>query len=745
MSFLMWPLLFGLAGVSIPVVIHLLHRQQARPVPWGAMQFLRSSPTRLRRKKTIEQWLLMALRMLAIAVMTVALARPRWAATAAAPGALADAPADVAVVLDHSLSTGRTSNGRTVFDRGVSLVEQIINRLKPGDTFSLVLAGHTPRPLNLLPTRVSDQGAIDQVRRQLSEQTQGMTDCSIPDAVASARRLIESGPNIAKQIIVISDHQRSNWHVKDYALWGAARGDPSRKFTAMPSVYTLPIAPDADVANISVGALSIEPTIVGIAHSVQIDTTVSNTESKPAGPFSLHLIVDGRETDSKAVAQLPPKASTTGRFDLEHGFAQAGSHWLKVTADALDSLAADNQAVAVVNVLPRLPVLIVDSQLSRAGDFKASRFLSAAMQPDPSSLIQPRVVSVSEAVTIPLDEFMAVILNDVSDLPQSLRDRLAESVRAGHGAWIILGPQTRQPQLYEALADGDLLRLDSPAISHAPQAPLGVEITDPTNPMVTLIAADRRNALVGAAVRSWWRLRPLDADARVVMTNTAGDPLVIERPVGANRGLIVLWTTSADGQWNNWNLMPNFVPLVNETVYHLAASQRKGLENRGLEAGQPIEWAGPPQPAVQSVQLTLPDNSIVSRPATFNNGRWIVTYADTFVPGIYRMTFSPAEVRPVNYAVNIDRAELDPTPLERQDIEWLRQQGMLDAARPVISAADLPAILRPRGTAIELWKWLGAVLLATLLAETFVAWRLVRDQRSIDVAGSALPQAQMAA
>src|SRR5690348_6103577 len=112
--FLMPLLLLGVSGISIPIIIHLLHRQRTQPVQWSAMQFLRVSPLQRKRKKKVEQWILMAVRILALAALALLLARPLWVKGKYMPaGLVVHAPVDVGVVLDHSLSTGRTSNGQT--------------------------------------------------------------------------------------------------------------------------------------------------------------------------------------------------------------------------------------------------------------------------------------------------------------------------------------------------------------------------------------------------------------------------------------------------------------------------------------------------------------------------------------------------------------------------------------------------------------------------------------------------------
>src|SRR4051794_15344844 len=101
----MAPILFGLAAVSIPVFIHLLHRQRTTPIKWGAMQFLLESKLQQKRRKRVDHWLLLLLRMAAVALVVLALARPLLVQGKYNP--LGDGLAtDIAVVVDRSLSSG---------------------------------------------------------------------------------------------------------------------------------------------------------------------------------------------------------------------------------------------------------------------------------------------------------------------------------------------------------------------------------------------------------------------------------------------------------------------------------------------------------------------------------------------------------------------------------------------------------------------------------------------------------------
>ena len=69
-------LLIGLAGVLVPIILHMMRRQSAKPLDWGAMRFLFDTVAMRRRRMEWEDMLLMAARCLLIALLALALARP---------------------------------------------------------------------------------------------------------------------------------------------------------------------------------------------------------------------------------------------------------------------------------------------------------------------------------------------------------------------------------------------------------------------------------------------------------------------------------------------------------------------------------------------------------------------------------------------------------------------------------------------------------------------------------------------
>ena len=64
-----------LAGV-IPVILHMISRQKAPVLPFSTLRFLHNSVQRTKRRKRIHDLLLLLLRIAALVLVAVALARP---------------------------------------------------------------------------------------------------------------------------------------------------------------------------------------------------------------------------------------------------------------------------------------------------------------------------------------------------------------------------------------------------------------------------------------------------------------------------------------------------------------------------------------------------------------------------------------------------------------------------------------------------------------------------------------------
>ena len=109
MTFLQPWLLIGLPLVALPVIIHLINQRRFQTIQWGAMMFLLAANRMARGYSRLRQWLIMAMRMAAIAGLVLAVSRPLasgWLGLAA--GGQADT---TIILLDRSPSMQQRGAG----------------------------------------------------------------------------------------------------------------------------------------------------------------------------------------------------------------------------------------------------------------------------------------------------------------------------------------------------------------------------------------------------------------------------------------------------------------------------------------------------------------------------------------------------------------------------------------------------------------------------------------------------------
>ena len=76
MTFLAPSLLWGLALASVPLIIHLLSMRNTKDVEFSSLRYIKELEHDTIRRMRLKQWLLVLLRMLAVASLILMLAQP---------------------------------------------------------------------------------------------------------------------------------------------------------------------------------------------------------------------------------------------------------------------------------------------------------------------------------------------------------------------------------------------------------------------------------------------------------------------------------------------------------------------------------------------------------------------------------------------------------------------------------------------------------------------------------------------
>jgi len=207
MTFLQPIALLGLLLALAPIIIHLLNLLRHRTVPWAATRFLFQARKSSSRLSKLKRWLILLVRVLALAALAFMIARPMTGGDSLF--SLSNGSPEVLVlVLDRSASMETTTDK-----------DSLTKRQKALEAFQSFARPWTESRLVVLDSALEEPFFIDRADSFKDEALQrffGPTDTAadLPGTLSKTLDwLKESGVGTA-EILVVSDMQSSNWELE---------------------------------------------------------------------------------------------------------------------------------------------------------------------------------------------------------------------------------------------------------------------------------------------------------------------------------------------------------------------------------------------------------------------------------------------------------------------------------------------------------------------------------------------------
>ena len=148
MAFAHPEILWGLWGLAIPVIIHLLNFRRYRKVAFSQVAFLQELQRETRSRQAIRHWLVLLMRLLAVAGLVLAFAQPFIPADDA-PGAQASGAA-VSLYVDNSPSMDAMGEEGALLQVAVEKAIRVVEGHEETDRFLVQTNSFTPRDARLL-------------------------------------------------------------------------------------------------------------------------------------------------------------------------------------------------------------------------------------------------------------------------------------------------------------------------------------------------------------------------------------------------------------------------------------------------------------------------------------------------------------------------------------------------------------------------------------------------------------------
>lgn len=216
MSFLQPWMLVALPLAAIPIIIHLINQRRYQTKQWAAMMFLLSANRMNRGYARIRQWLILALRALAIAALVIVIGRPLASGSLGGGivGSVAGSgTANTIVLLDRSPSM-QQRDGAATLTKLQTGVAQLTETLKTMGVGRMVLIESN----RAVPQELESPDSL------LESQQTGPSDASadVPAMMLAALDYIKANELGQTEIWICSDLRDHDWRAKD-GRWASLR------------------------------------------------------------------------------------------------------------------------------------------------------------------------------------------------------------------------------------------------------------------------------------------------------------------------------------------------------------------------------------------------------------------------------------------------------------------------------------------------------------------------------------------
>lgn len=654
--------LVGLLGLALPWWLHRLETQTTEREKFATTRFLEASKKRIHVQRKLKFLLLMALRMLFLALLAFAFARPILLEDPAAV-VTGDTTHHV-IVVDTSFSMNQGNKFATARER----VNAIADGMRDEDIASLYAASTGLREI------VEPGSNGDDIAQAIAalEPDNGRLDLG---AMVSALNGMIEASNANFVLHVVSDFQQTSQAVRFADM--------------IPDVINgRPVTLDIQqVAPAPAPNFTIDSVIVENRATVIASVRAFNIEGP--GEKQLTLSVNGADQQQQSV-NIPANGAFLVEFDAVM-FGE-GDNRVDITLSPADTLPQDDTRYTVFDNSPPAPVLLLTADTSSLG----VTYMRAALETAPRGY-SVEVTDIADFDPRVMQRYPWLIIEDIGTVNPTLEAALLDYINGGGSVLAASGPRSGQ------LTTMPLLRTNiSSAVTDPRAAPPQIVRIDTTHPVLN-------NSAGWANVNARTLRVQTTADDQILIAQAPNTPVLIERAIGAGR--LLLLTTSIDNSASDLPVKPVFVSFVARAAQYLSnekllvkdqvADSFLQLAQTGGASGQVVDPDG-------VNLLSLQDTTIAQDVQLNKRG-----YYQVFTPG-----------GEVLVAVNPDIRESDPAPMPPAALQnW---QNVVAGAAPVEATAvnaNAVSVDEDALEEVEIWRFFLILLGLMVLAETLLGNR----------------------
>lgn len=694
--------LFGLAAAAIPLIIHLFNFRRPKRIEFSSLTFLHELQKSTMQRVRIKQWLLLALRTLAIALLVLSFARPTMTGEMAGPLG-GRGRTSTAIVLDNSQSMLLRDGSGSYIEQARTIADALIEEMQTGDE------------IYLLPT-ISAVNEVVAFQNQASARRALMAievrdgNMRLSRTVAFASQLLESSANPNREVYVLSDLQESTF------------ADTLQQRLPDGAVTYLIAIGNRTHENIAVTNIEVLSRILSVGQVVRLEATLTNFGDRPVNDLVVSLYLDG-ERVSRATTDLD--VGETTRVPI--AVTPRSTGWLAGQAEIEDADFRNDDVRRFTLFIPEERSILVVG-----GGRTTTAYIELALSEEVTGRgVRFNVESIQETALAraSLGNYDTVVLTGVTDISSGERAALAGFVRAGGGLLVFPGEDLvieDYNALFDELGGGRIESITDRAETGGYVA--GFDRIDSEH---ALFEGMFESSETGSSPRleqpDIYRMmmyQPGDGSEQTLI-RLSGDRSFLQE-IRHELGSVILFAVAPDESWSDFPVRGLFIPLLYRSIYYLSAGGSvMGEKFTAGEAAQ-VRLTGVADGATVTIDSGTGD-SYLPEFRRAPGSRLALIGPGFLTTGIYNVKADEEIIR---------RFVVHPIPGESnlRTLSPEQAAGLLAIAlgQPVaelqiagIEAQQVKAQLTTVRSGVELWNVFMMLALFTLLAEMLVEkkWR----------------------
>lgn len=430
MQFLFPTFLWSLLAVGIPIAIHLFNFRRTRRIYFSNVSLLKTVEMETSSFRRLKQYLILAMRVLAIAALALAFAQP-YLPSQNKSGT--NAQSVTSAYVDNSFSMQNEDNNQRYLDIATGKLDQLLTLFRNATRLQLLTNDFDAQEQQLTTT--------DRIKDRLTTLKLSHTPRTLSSIYKRQTNILARHAGTGKnQLFWFSDFQKST------------AGDLSKvKVDSSNRLFIVPVQAKA-TQNVYVDSVWLNTPFVREFQNNILYVRISNAGNDDVQNLVVKLFLDDVQV-STAPVSLAPKGSATTAFNFNvrgKGFKKG-----RITFDDLP-ITFDNEYFFVLNASPIIRVLHLSGQPNPA------RAIENVFSND--SLFTLRSLNAGNADIGLLKQSDLVVLESVERVEGAMRSEIENFARRG-GSVLVIPPSNPDLVSYSsflsALGVGGLLERPS--------------------------------------------------------------------------------------------------------------------------------------------------------------------------------------------------------------------------------------------------------------------------------------------